>query len=148
MKVKVNYELSELRDYNSQGPYAGHKYLYLVLEPSELSTVELMSLANPEITMLLYPKTQTDAAGNRTIIDAFEQGMIQQFNEKKLDAKGLMAEKVQVPIPPCITTYSVDTRDHNKGDVIMEGGKPRIKNNGCHRIIHLYEERSGNTINT
>lgn len=120
-KCKINYESSEIREYQNDAD-KGHKYLSLILEPIEYSLLAQSKLGRngSKISMVFYP--QRDVDGN--IDEVFENALIDAFNNKKLGE--VYADRVEVEIPPTLMTYSSDTKNHSKGDWIMDGEQPRI----------------------
>lgn len=120
-KCKIDYERSEIREYQNDKD-AGHKYLRLTLVPSEMNllTQALLGSTGSSMVMLFYPQRTSDGE----IDEQFEDALIEAFNNKKLGE--IYADKIDVEIPPTLMTYSSDTKNHSKGDWVMDGEKPRI----------------------
>lgn len=122
MKVKVDYEHSAIVDYTNPTD-AGHQYLKLVFIPEKMSSLYRASQGNrSSFQMNFYPLRNRDGS----IDEQFEKAIIEEFNSKTTDAEPIYIDKVEVPIPPTIMTYQSNSKNHNAGDMIMEGNNPRI----------------------
>ena len=121
MKCKVNYELSEIRDFVNEAD-RGHKFLRLVYTPASLGLAEQFGYARKdvELPVILYPERDSE---NR-IIEASEKKLIDGFLNKKFEISDV--SRVSIEIPPTIMTYMSDGKNHQKGDPIMAGNAYRI----------------------
>lgn len=124
MKVKVNYDRSEIVEFQSEAD-KGHKYLRLIFVPEKMSLLErAVKGRSSEYQMNFYP--QRDNEG--TISQEFEDAIIDAFNNKAIDKEPVYVDRVSVEIAPVVMTYQTDSRrgNYSKGDVIMEGNNARI----------------------
>lgn len=124
MKVKVNYDRSEIVEFQSDAD-KGHNYLRLIFVPEKMSLLERAAKGrSSEYQMNFYP--QRDNEG--TINQEFEDAIIDAFNNKEIDKEPVYVDRVNVEITPVVMTYQTDSRrgNYSKGDVIMEGNNARI----------------------
>ena len=124
MKVKVNYDRSEIVEFQSDAD-KGHKYLRLIFVPEKISLLErAVKGRSSEYSMNFYPQRNNDG----TINQEFEEAIIDAFNNKEIDKEPVYVDRVSVPIAPVVMTYQNDSRKGNfsKGDIIMEGNNARI----------------------
>lgn len=120
-KCKIDYERSEIRNYQNDAD-KDYRYLRLTLVPVEMNLLAqaMLGANGSSMVMLFYP--QRDSESN--IDSTFEEALIKAFEEKKLGE--IYADKIDVEIPPTLMTYGQDTKNHSKGDWVMDGENPRI----------------------
>ena len=123
MKCKVDYELSEIREFTNDAD-KGHHFLKLVYTPANLGLAESFGYSKKDtnLQIILYPERDSE---NR-IIEASEKKLIDGFINKKFEMSDV--SRVSVSIPPTIMTYMSDGKNHQKGDPIMAGNSYRIYN--------------------
>ena len=121
MKCHVDYDRSEVKDFTNDAD-KGHQYLRLTLVPNGLDILSqaMLGANGSSMVLLFYPQRLSDG----TIDQQFEDALIDAFDKKKLN--DVYADKIEVEIPPTLMTYSSNTRNHNAGDWVMDGDKPRI----------------------
>jgi hypothetical protein len=124
MKVKVNYDRSEIVEFQSDAD-KGHNYLRLIFVPEKMSLLERAAKGrSSEYQMNFYPQRDNEGAINQE----FEDAIIDAFNNKEIDKEPVYVDRVSVEIAPVVMTYQTDSRrgNYSKGDIIMEGNNARI----------------------
>lgn len=120
MKCKLSKELSEMVPFVND---TDHKYLRAVFVPTGMSMIESLSLGtNAQYRMNIYPGRDNEGKINeeqyKALVSLFESGDM--FKDE------YNVDRIKVPVEPFLMKRSRDSQFGKKGEIIMDGVKPRV----------------------
>ena len=119
MKCKINYELSKMQEFKSDPT---KKYLQAVFVPVGMGLLQGLASRNAaQLTMNIFPGRDRD--GN---IDAEQSKVLQEAFDKHTFDEFYYVARVPVTVEPFLMTYTTDTANTKKGEIIKDGDKVRI----------------------
>ena len=119
MKCKINYELSKMQEFKNDPT---KKYLQAVFVPVGMGLLQGLASRNAaQLTMNIFPGR--DREGN---IDAEQSKALQEAFDKHTFDEFYYVARVPVSVQPFLMTYTADTANAKKGDIVKDGDKARI----------------------